>query len=67
MGEPRSLLDLGALYEKGSGRLGIEQNVERAVSLYGQAAAKGHPEAQLKLGYIYRDGLGSTKPNLEKV
>lgn len=46
---------LGSHYEF---RKGVEQDFEKAVNFYKQAAEQGHGEAQFNLGRLSRDGNG---------
>jgi TPR repeat protein len=50
--------NLGLLYLDG---LGVEKNVEEAVSLFAEAGKKGDVRAQYNLGLIYEEGIGITK------
>lgn len=61
-GNVLSAYDLGRCYDEG---LGTEENFVKAMELYKEAAAKGHPEAQFALGDIYFSGRDGGETNYE--
>src|SRR5438477_4547403 len=52
-GEVPALMALAGIYERSEN---VEQDFARSNALYCKAAARGHPEAILKLGLIYASG-----------
>lgn len=54
-GDAEALFGLAERYEQGRG---VEQNLEHATSLYRQAAERGHPMAQYRLGLALGTGIG---------
>ncbi len=48
--------NLGVLYHQG---MGVEKNIDTAISWYRSAAALGHPEAQYNLAIAYIEGVGT--------
>ena len=55
LGNTAALVDLGWLHYNGEG---VEEDPERAVGLYEQAAARGNVSAMFNLGIAYADGHG---------
>lgn len=55
-GNPNAQYELGCMYEYGGE--GVVQNCAEASCWYQKAAEQGVAEAQVKLGWIYRNGLG---------
>lgn len=54
--DPEALFELGRLYERG---IGVEQDTEKAVSLYWEAANQNFPDAINDLGFLhFQGGLG---------
>lgn len=54
-GDAEAQMHLGYLYEQG---LGVERDLEQAVSLYRRAAQAGLADAQYQLGLMYELGIG---------
>ncbi|XP_072120220.1 death ligand signal enhancer [Mobula birostris] len=62
-GDAASLYHLGICCQEG---WGVPKDHRRAVDLYEQAAALGHPDAQCALGVFHQKGLGGLPVNLWK-
>ncbi|XP_069754083.1 death ligand signal enhancer isoform X2 [Narcine bancroftii] len=62
-GDPTSHYHLGICYQTG---WGVLKDSRRAVDLYKQAAALGHPGAQCVLGTFHQEGVGGLPLNLCK-
>ena len=61
-GDAEAFLTLGSHYEDGSsGRLGLQQNREKAVELWSQAAKLGSVEAQFRIANSHYNGQGVAK------
>ena len=54
-GDAEALLNLGRLYEYGTG---VVQDFKTAAAWYAKAAAQGHANAQHNLGVLYNNGSG---------
>lgn len=52
-GDAAAQCSLGMLYEIGQG---VERSPTEAVAWYLKSAEQGHPQAQARMGYLYRDG-----------
>jgi len=61
-GNPQAITALANLHYLG---LGVERDLNKAASLYHQAASNGYAAAQLNLGHLYKQGMGVGK-NAEK-
>src|SRR5437764_5983885 len=57
-GNPRSQLDVGAMYGAG---LGVEKNSEEAVKWFRHSTEQGNSTAQFNLGSMYARGEGSRR------
>lgn len=57
IGDPAAQTALAVLTEKGTGT-GLSANPAEAARLYGEASAKGFPDAQLRLGLLLMQGKG---------
>ena len=59
---------LGVLYDDGDGDGdGVVADVAEALKWYRRAAERGHPRAQWRLGYAYREGEGVEQNDSEAV
>jgi len=62
--DPGALTNLGKMYSEG---LGVEQNHNKAISLYREAAEAGENEAMFCLGECYYHGLGVIADNGKEI
>ena len=64
-GIPEAQHDMGTIYVTGYKKEGIEQNIDRAVLWFTEAANNGIPNAKYNLGVLYHQGMG-VKQSLDK-
>jgi TPR repeat protein len=62
LGEPRSMFDLGTMYEEG---LGVVQDISEAGRWYKRAADYGHAQGQYNFATMLEDGQGAPKDEVQ--
>lgn len=63
MGDEKAMTELGSMCLVG---YGLEKDTDLAYSWFKKAAAKGHPDAQVKMAEMHRMGLGDGGLNYER-